>query len=296
MPWRTFGRRTRSRRRPHVRRRVAIGALAVCLVGGGWLWVRDSPLVAADDVTITGLTGPDAPAIRSALEDAAGDMTTLHVRKDRLRTAVSPYPVVKDLRVETHFPHEMVIKVIEHDAVAAVDIDGRRVPVAADGTLLRGRPAGAQLVTLSIPPANGGGRLTSARGRAAVAVMGAADKRLRPYVTGIEFGPDGLRITLRNGPLLQFGDATRARAKWFAAARVLADPRVFGASYVDLRAPARPVAGRFEDPTSAPALDGQAPPTAGQAAEEEGTENAESDGAAQAQAQAGVETDETIEP
>jgi cell division protein FtsQ len=290
------GRRARSRRRPHLRRRAAMAALALFLLGGGWLWLRDSPLVAADDVTITGLTGADAPAIRSALEDAAGDMTTLHVRMDRLRTAVSPYPVVKDIRVETHFPHEMVIKVIEHDAVAAVDIDGRRVPVAADGTLLRGRPAGAQLVTLSIPAANGGGRLTSSRGRAAVAIMGAADKRLRPYVTSVDFGPDGLRITLRNGPLLQFGDASRARAKWQAAARVLADPRAFGASYVDLRAPGRPVAGRFEDPTAAPVLDGQAPATDEQATEEETTENTDSDGASQAQAQAGVESDATVEP
>jgi cell division protein FtsQ len=275
---------------------VAIAALALALVGGGWLWLRDSPLVAADDVTITGLTGPDAPAIRSTLEDAARDMTTLHVRKDRLRTAVSPYPIVKDLRVETHFPHEMVIKVIEHDPVAAVNIDGRRVPVAADGTLLRGRPAGTQLVTLSVPAANGGGRLTSSRGRTAVAVMAAADKRLRPYVADVEFAPDGLRIVLRNGPLLQFGDASRARAKWQAAARLLGDPRAFGASYVDLRAPARPVAGRFDDPTDAPALDGQAPTTEGQATEGETTENTESDGAAHAHAQPGVESEPTVEP
>src|SRR5687768_17420799 len=159
--------RGRSRRRVsrHVRRRAALVALVALLAAGGWMWLRDSPLVAVSDVTVTGLSvGPDAPAVRNALARAARDMSTLHVRPDRLRTAVSPYPIVKDIRVTTDFPHGMTIEVVEHDAVAAVEIEGSRVPVAADGTLLRGRPAATDLVTLSIPSANGGGRLTSRRG------------------------------------------------------------------------------------------------------------------------------------
>ena len=234
-----------------------MAVLAAATLGGGWLWLRDAPVVAVNDVWVTGISGPDAPAIRAALTDAAHDMTTLHVRPDALQTAVSPFPIVKDLRVETDFPHGMRIAVIEHDAVAAVDIDGARVPVAADGTLLRGRPAGARLVTLQIPSANGGGRLTSRRGRAAVAVMGAAPQSLRAYVQGIQFGADGMQVTLRNGPLLEFGDGARARAKWIAAARVLGDPRGAGASYLDVRIPERPVAGRFNDPGQETPIDGQ---------------------------------------
>ena len=252
-----------------------MAVLAAATLGGGWLWLRDAPVVAVNDVWVTGITGPDAPAIRAALTDAAHDMTTLHVRNDALRTAVSPFPVVKDLRVETDFPHGMRIAVIEHDAVAAVDIDGARVPVAADGTLLRGRPAGARLVTLQIPSANGGGRLTSRRGRAAVAVMGAAPLGLRPYVQGIQFGPDGMRVTLRNGPLLEFGDGARARAKWIAAARVLGDPRSAGASYLDVRIPERPVAGRFNDPGQETPMDGQTAPDAAASAPDAQTTTSE---------------------
>ena len=270
-PWRALARRTKGRGRGRgrrrsaaearaLRKRIAIAVLAVATLGGGWLWLRDAPVVAVNDVWVTGISGPDAPAIRAALTDAAHDMTTLHVRPDALRTAVSPFPIVKDIRVETDFPHGMRIAVIEHDAVAAVDIDGARVPVAADGTLLRGRPAGARLVTLQIPSANGGGRLTSRRGRAAVAVIGAAPRGLRAYVQGIQFGPDGMRVTLRNGPLLEFGDGARARAKWIAAARVLGDPRGAGASYLDVRIPERPVAGRFNDPGQATPMDGQTAP------------------------------------
>jgi cell division protein FtsQ len=256
-------RRGRSRRRSisaHARRRIAAAILIVALAAGGWSWLRDSSLVAVSDVTVQGLSGgPESAAIRNALTRAARDMSTLHVRPQRLRTAVSPYPIVKDVRIVTDFPHGMRIQVVEHDAVAAVVLDGRRVPVAADGTLLRGRPAAAGVVTLSIPSANGGGKLTSRRGRAAVAVMAAAPKDLRPFVADVAFGPDGLRVTMRDGPLLQLGDASRARAKWIAITRVLGDPRAAGASYLDVRVPERPVAGRFEDPGVAPALDGAVP-------------------------------------
>jgi cell division protein FtsQ len=261
------------------RRRVAAGLAALSLLGLGWLWFRDSGLVAVTDLTVSGVHGSEAPAVRAALDEAARDMTTLHVREDQLRTAVRPYPIVKDLRVMTEFPHGMTIEVIEHDPVAAVLLNGRRVPVASDGTLLRGQPAGDRLLTLQLPSGNGGGRLTDRRALAAVRVMGAAPRSLRAYVTGIDFGPDGLRVGLRGGPLLQFGGAGRARAKWTAAARVLADPRAAGASYLDLRAPERPVAGRFQDPGAGEAPDGTVP--------------GESDGSGEAQAS--VETEQTLD-
>jgi cell division protein FtsQ len=231
-----------------VRRRIAAGVVAVALLGGGYLWLRDSSLVAVTEVTVTGLTGRDAPAVRAALVDAARDMTTMHVRVERLRTAARPYPAVKDLEVTSDFPHAMRIHVIEHDPVAALDVRGRRVAIAADGTLLTDQAAGSQLVVLDVPTASGGGRLTDRRALAAVRAMAAAPRALRPYVTGVAFGSEGLRVSLRSGPTLELGDARRARAKWAAAARVLADPRAAGASYLDVRVPDRPVAGRFQDP------------------------------------------------
>ena len=40
-----------------------------------------------------------------------------------------------------------------------------------------------------------------------------------------------------------FGDGEDARAKWTAAARVLAEPSAAGATYLDLRIPGRVAAG-----------------------------------------------------
>ena len=42
---------------------------------------------------------------------------------------------------------------------------------------------------------------------------------------------------------MYFGDAPSARAKWLAAAAVLADPGSAGASYIDVTDPVRPAAG-----------------------------------------------------
>ncbi len=51
------------------------------------------------------MTGANAAQIRHALRASARTMTTLDVRTDQLRMAVSPYPIVKRLEVSTHFPH-----------------------------------------------------------------------------------------------------------------------------------------------------------------------------------------------
>ena len=63
---------------------------------------------------------------------------------------------------------------------------------------------------------------------------------------------EGIVVELRDGPELIFGDATRVRAKWIAAVRILADPEAAGASYIDVRLPGRPAAGGLPAETLAP--------------------------------------------
>jgi hypothetical protein len=71
-------------------------------------------------------------------------------------------------------------------------------------------------------------------------VLGAAPAALRPYLESSAYGETGVDVGLRSGIELRFGDATRAREKWKAAAAVLADPAIVTLDYVDLRAPRRP--------------------------------------------------------
>jgi cell division protein FtsQ len=228
-----------------VRSRVVLVLVAlVLLLGGAWLWLRDSSLVAVKRVVVTGLSGPDAAKIRTALISEAKNMTTLDVRVDQLRTAVAPYPLVKDLRVSTQFPHGMRIRVVEQNPVAAITVDGRLTAVAGDGTLLHDVPVAASLpaIPLKVPP--GGTRLTDPAALHAVELLAAAPYPLLVKVSQVTtVGGHGLVAQLRNGPSIYFGDAGRFAAKWLAATAVLADPGSAGAVYIDVTDPGRPAAG-----------------------------------------------------
>lgn len=214
------------------------------LLAGAWFWLRDSSLVSVERVSVTGESGPDASAIRSALISAARNMTTLDVQMGQLRTAVYPFPAVKDLQVSTQFPHGMRIRVIEQLPVAAILVGGRRITVAADGTLLHDLAATSSLplVPLSVPP--GGPRLTDASAVGAVALLAAAPYQLLSRISEVTtVAGHGLVAQVRGGPSIYFGDAAQSRAKWTSAAAVLADPSSAGAVYIDVTDPMRPAAG-----------------------------------------------------
>ena len=88
-----------------------------------------------------------------------------------------------------------------------------------------------------------GRHVAGASTRAELSVLGAAPGALLGWVQHVFTGSEGLTVTMRDGLSIYFGNATRAHAKWLAAARVLADPSSAGATYIDVRLPERPAAG-----------------------------------------------------
>jgi cell division protein FtsQ len=230
------------RRRAFLRGFVAVTLLAV-VIGGGWLWMRDSGIARVTDVRVTGATTSEESAIRAALDSAAREMTTLHVRRKLLHDAVAPYTSVAGLRVSTDFPHEMSIEVLEHRPVAALEIAGRRIPVSGNGLVLRGVAADRDLPSIKRPNTPPDGRVTDARTRAELAVAAAAPQELLSRSERVWWGPRGLTVDLSDGPPLYFGTGDDARLKWAGAARVLAEPSAAGATYLDLRVPGRVGAG-----------------------------------------------------
>jgi cell division protein FtsQ len=231
----------------HRRLRVALLAclIAMPLLSGGWLLLRNSPLVSVDRVRVTGVHGANASAIETALSDAARHMSTLDVHVGALRAAVAPFRVVRDLRVSSSFPHALRIKVIEQLPVAALSVGGTRTAVAADGVVL-----GPALLSGSLAAVTGtaaepaaGQRVKSPTLLASLAILGAAPTSLARMATRVYMGSKGLTVTMRNGLRVYFGDAGTPRAKWLSLARVLADQSSAGASYVDVRLPERPAAG-----------------------------------------------------
>ncbi len=225
--------------------RALLAALAVVAVAAtGWVWLRDSSLVRVKRVHVTGLSSPDEGRIRRALHGVARDMTTLNVREDALRDAVSSYPSVTAVETRTDFPHELTILVHERRQVAVLDLPGGSAPVAPDGAVLTGMATDPRLPVIR-------------------AARGAQDRRVSALVSLLARAPApllrrssrawhdrrGLVVALRDGPTLVFGDRGRPRAKWAAAARVLAEPSARGAVYLDVRVPERVAAGGIAGPT-----------------------------------------------
>ena len=235
------------------RRGLLLFAVALLVVvGAGFFWLRDSSFVEVDQVTVSGATGPDAPKIEAALRGAARDMTTLNVREDELEKAVSDFPTVGGLRVDTDLPHAMRIEVVERTPVAVIGEGDKRVPVTAGGRLLKGATADDRLPVLDVK-GRVEGRIDDRRSRTALTVYGAAPRPLLHRTQGAEFGSRGVTLKLEDGPDLLFGTTDDLEAKWAAAARVLAEPAASGAQYIDVRVPDRVAAGGLAEPAEDPA-------------------------------------------
>ena len=259
------------------RRRLRIAAialaLAVPLLAGGWLWLRNSSFVSVEHVRVSGLHGADAHAIEAALSDAARQMSTLNVHQSKLRAAVASYPIVGALQVHTSFPHGMSIDVVEQPPVAMLSAGGVDTAVSASGVVLGTARASEALPALTSPvQLTPGERVREPALVSDLTVLGAAPVRLAKLVERAYSGPKGLTLVLNGGLLAYFGDASRPHAKWIAFARVLADSSSAGASYIDVRSPERPAAG-FPGGVAPPSATGEAESASGTPSASESTES-----------------------
>ncbi len=221
-------------------------SILALLVGGGWFALRDSGLVAVDKVEVTGVTGPQAGAIRDALATAGRDMTTLHVDQAALEDAVEPFAAVRSVAATGEVPHTLRVRVTEHVPVAALVTDGApAIPVAADGTVLRGVAAtGLPTIDEKLPPA--GDLVTDKRTRTLLGLLDRAPEPLRAKSARAYLGGRGLTVRLTDGPLVHFGRSTRLRAKWASLVAVLSSPESRGATAIDVRVPEHPAAAGLE--------------------------------------------------
>ena len=228
-------------------RGLAVIVAVLAILAGGFVWLRQSSLVAVQNVTITGVAGPDAEHIRAALRESAETMTTLAVSDATLKRAVAGYPVVRGLAVSTHFPHGLSIDVSEQVAVALVSADGTRTEVSANGTLLRKAAPSAALPQIATALAPTGSRVSGAAAHEVALLADAPYAMLARIATAGTSATLGLTVTLRNGPAIYFGNDDQLAAKWRAAIAALADSNSAGADYIDVTDPGRPAAGTGSD-------------------------------------------------
>ncbi|HEU0019466.1 MAG TPA: cell division protein FtsQ/DivIB [Thermoleophilaceae bacterium] len=238
-----------------VRRRLLVGAIvAALLVALYMLWLRDSSLVAVENVTVTGLSGDDADRVRVALASTAETMTTLHVDETRLQEAAAGFPIVARIEATPDFPNGMTIQVIEHRPAALAVAGDRKQPIAGDGSVLAGLSVEGDLPTIELAVAMPQRQLGPGAARDAARVAGMAPPVIARRVDSLsrEGGARGVVAELEDGTELIFGMPDQLAAKWAAAIRVLADDEATGATYIDVRIPERPVAGGLAAATIAP--------------------------------------------
>jgi cell division protein FtsQ len=226
------------------RRRLLAAAIAIlALYAGYMLWFRNLPWFAIDEVTITGAT-TNEPEIKMAVEQAAQDMTTLHLNDDQLRDAVAQFPTVASVGASTSFPHALHVTVTERLPVAFVKAGPQRTAVSADGYLLIGASFDPKSLPRIEDAPSHGARLTGDPA-AEAAILGATPAPLREQVTSSTWDDEqgGVVVMLNNGPDLRFGDGSRARDKWTAAVAVLSSAEHGSPTYLDVSVPERPVSG-----------------------------------------------------
>ncbi len=225
------------------RRLIAVAGVAVVIAAGFLFWLRNSSLFEVEEVVVVGAT-TSKEQIKTALAEAAKDMTTLHVREDDLAHAVSGFPTVASLKVDAMPLHKLEIEITERTPVATVGVGDESVPVSGDGHLLRGLELDRELP--SIEPASPPGSQTLAEDDIEQAeLLGAAPPELLEQVDGTRLDPEagGVVADLDNGIELRLGDSSDATAKWAAAAAVFVDPGLGTPAYVDVSVPDKPVSG-----------------------------------------------------
>jgi cell division protein FtsQ len=227
------------------RRTLAVVAVALLLAALYMFWFRDLSVFAVKEVHFEGVPakGSDSARLRSALENAAGEMTTLHLRPELLTEAASRFPLVRSVSADAGFPNTLTIHVSERRPSALIGSGEGATAVAGDGTILRGLAAGdLDLPALPLAKAPARARLVGT-GLQQALVLGAAPRALQPYVDRSFYGSGGVEVELNGGIELRFGSAWKRSQKWAAAAAVLADPGLTALDYVDLTAPRRPAVG-----------------------------------------------------
>jgi cell division protein FtsQ len=230
---------------------IVVAALGAALAIAYFSWFRDSSLVAVEHVEVEGVASSDKQKIVAELTHAARQMTTLHVKTDRLTAAVRDSASVASLTADPSFPHGLTIHVIQRQPALVAHHGDQQEPVATDGSVLPGIEVPKSLPQLEVASLPASGRL-SGEALAEALTIGAAPAPLRPLIDGTTRSSEfGITVTMHGGIELKFGTASDLEAKWAAVAAILADPSVGSLTYVDVRAPQRPAVGGTSAPSAA---------------------------------------------
>ncbi|WP_433794227.1 cell division protein FtsQ/DivIB [Actinoplanes sp. CA-252034] len=182
---------------------LAVGGLVWLVYGTAVLGVREVRVVGAQILT------PEQVRAAAAVEP---ELPLARVDLDEVGARIRKLPPVDRVLVSRSWPSAVVIEVVERTAVAAVPArDGQFVLIDDEGVPFRAVPAapkGLPLARLGTPGAgdeNTGSALT---------VLAALSDELREQLVAISVpSPVQIRLELRNGRVVIWGDDTKSERK-----------------------------------------------------------------------------------
>ncbi|MFC4064225.1 cell division protein FtsQ/DivIB [Actinoplanes subglobosus] len=188
-----------------------IGAGALLVVGGLVWLVYGTPVLGVREVRVVGaqILTPEQVRAAAAVEP---ELPLARVDLDEVSSRIRQLPPVDRVVVSRSWPSAVVIEVVERTAVAAVPArDDQFVLIDDDGVPFRAvaaPPEGLPLARLGTPGAgdeNTGSALT---------VLAALSDELREQLVAIAVpSPVQIRLELRNGRVVIWGDDTKSERK-----------------------------------------------------------------------------------
>lgn len=224
--------RRRWRRRWLAWRYVAVAVLLVGVVVGGVYAVYFSAWLSVQGVEVTGTDTLSADQVRRAAQVPEGDpLATVDLAAIRARVeALAP---VRSADVTRQWPDQVLVRIVEREAVAVVDVAGTLRGLDESGVLFReyrSRPDDLPLVQSDVDA-----NLETLQ--EAATVVGALPADLVARVTRIEVETvDEIRLVLRDERVVLWGSAEESELK----AEVLADLLLQQARTIDVSVPSRP--------------------------------------------------------
>lgn len=188
---------------------VGLGVVLVVLLAGTYAILVTS-LFGVRTVKVTGVHRLTAEQVRAAADVESGS-ALLRLNTTAVAANVEQLPGVESVDVERSFPSTLSIHVHERVPVAVFDSDVGPRLVDATGTPLRvvaKVPKG--LPTLKLPEVSA----NDERARAALNVLASLPRKLARHVTAVGArSPEDVRLTLRSGRTVKWGDGDDANRK-----------------------------------------------------------------------------------
>lgn len=238
-----------SRRRSAVarskRRRLMTGAITVvALAAIAWVALA-SPLLAIDEVRVTGAKHTTADQV-ARVAGLGPEDNLLLISTDAVARAAETLPWVRSAEVDRILPGTVRVRVVERVPALLLSVGAARWTLDARGNILASGTVEKGLPTLGGVETGGvevGQRVSSPELIDALKAFRALSKRVRDQVAAV-VAPSRERISfsLASGTLIRFGAAEDLAAKREVIAALLADlaQEQRTVAYIDVRVPTSP--------------------------------------------------------